>query len=57
MIGLDGDFGNNFPGTAGITVLGGTPTLVNNTIEGGDAQGGFWPGGACPGHRRDCTLE
>ncbi len=49
VVGLDGDFGNTFPGTAGITVLGGTPTLVNNTIEGGDAQGGLWPGGRAVG--------
>ncbi|MEZ4222227.1 MAG: choice-of-anchor Q domain-containing protein [Polyangiaceae bacterium] len=49
IVGSDGDFGNTFPGTTAIIVLGGSPTIVNNVIQAGQSKGGFWPGGRSVG--------
>jgi hypothetical protein len=42
---MDGDPTGNMPGTVALRLAGGTPTVVNNTINGGDATGGIYKDG------------
>ena len=42
IMGMTGDPTGNPPGTVALTLEGGTPTVVNNTIVGGDSQGGSY---------------
>jgi hypothetical protein len=49
ITGKSGDPGSTAPGTVALTVAGGTPTIVNNTITAGDAVTGAWPGGRSVG--------
>ncbi len=45
VTGWNGDTTGMAPGTVGITVGGGTPTIVNNVINAGKSTGGTWPTG------------